>query len=89
MKTLEAVASADVGGAVTEAVLGDVLGAEFEAALVELEEFAVQTKLECVIGLVTVELMTFVVVVAVVQVMSTPLVFPTADPFGKNVTHCR
>lgn len=88
MKTLEAVASADVGGAVTEAVLGDVLGAEFEAALVELEEFAVQTKLECVIGLVTVELMTFVVV-AVVQVMSTPLVFPTADPFGKNVTHCR
>ena len=41
------------------------------------------------IGLVTVELMTFVVVVAVVQVMSTPLVFPTADPFGKNVTHCR
>ena len=42
MKTLEAVASADVGGAVTEPVLGDVLGAEFEAAApVELEEFSV------------------------------------------------
>lgn len=40
MKKPEAVASADVGGVVIEAELGDVHGAEFEDALVGLEEFA-------------------------------------------------